>query len=340
MASAPDPTISEGQLRRLAEELTEEGVPVLMGAADETAVLMELAYALRPRTHEGRIPSYGAIIVPGGTEREWSEAIGVPCRLVDVAELTPAESRVFADGISTWVLRCPGSVDNIITFDRSIAEEYVLVSLQATAGGTIVQRHPGGQVRAFGSAGVVRHDGISWYHEPPATSWLTGLDAVPDDRVMTRLLRFAVHDLGARRLGAILICRPEDADPPGGWDERLPHPPPLSIMAAGELAAFRHAISQVDGASIVDHSGAVRHLGVRLVPSLEAEATVPGLRGTRHTSALRYSYDDPDAVVIVISDEGPVTVMRSGRVIGRAAERVCHFEPPASTTEGFALDVG
>ena len=38
----------------------------------------------------------------------------------------------------------------------------------------------------------------------------------------------------------------------------------------------------------------------------------------RHTSALRYSHDDPHAIVIVVSDAGPVTVMHAGRAVTTA----------------------
>ena len=47
-----------------------------------------------------------------------------------------------------------------------------------------------------------------------------------------------------------------------------------------------------------------------------AELEVSGLRGTRHTSARRYSFDDPSATVIVVSEDGPVTVLRHGDILG------------------------
>ena len=62
----------------------------------------------------------------------------------------------------------------------------------------------------------------------------------------------------------------------------------------------------------------VRKHGVRLVPSADAEATVEGLGGMRHTSARRYSRDDPQAVVVVVSEDGPVTIFRDGDVVARS----------------------
>ena len=36
----------------------------------------------------------------------------------------------------------------------------------------------------------------------------------------------------------------------------------------------------------------------------------------RHTSGRRYSFDDPYATVIVVSEDGPVTVLRRGELLG------------------------
>ena len=78
-------------------------------------------------------------------------------------------------------------------------------------------------------------------------------------------------------------------------------------------------LAQVDGAAVLDGPGTLRQLGVRLVPSAEAEADVDGYRGMRHTSGRRYSFDDPTATVIVVSEDGPVTVLRNGELLGSSA---------------------
>ena len=64
--------------------------------------------------------------------------------------------------------------------------------------------------------------------------------------------------------------------------------------------------------------GVLQHLGVRLIPSASAEESVGALGGTRHTSARRYSADDPEAIVVAVSESGPVTIFRAGNIIGRS----------------------
>jgi DNA integrity scanning protein DisA with diadenylate cyclase activity len=97
-------------------------------------------------------------------------------------------------------------------------------------------------------------------------------------------------------------------------------PPPLHIRRPNGLAPLRHALAQTDGAAVFDATGTLRQLGTRLVPSAEAERTVDGFRGMRHTSGRRYSWDDDLATVIVVSEDGPVSVFRKGELLGRSPD--------------------
>jgi DNA integrity scanning protein DisA with diadenylate cyclase activity len=207
-----------------------------------------------------------------------------------------------------------------MVFNRPAGSERDLVVLATVLDATIVQRHPAGSVRIVGPFGVLRWDGFSWHREPPAHTWI---DAVAvsaphgDAGVIQDLLKFAIHDLGSMRIGALLIYRPHD-DPGPPVEVRLPTPPPLRITTATHLAPLRHALAQVDGAAVFDADGVLRQLGVRLVPSNHAEQTVEPIGGTRHTSARRYSLDDPLATVVAISDDGPVSVFRNGEILANS----------------------
>lgn len=320
-----DPGATPARLRRLADELADEGFGFI--EVDRPLLLPELYYALRPAVHERRAPSFGSFVEPTVDPAAWSAPTELTISRSPVENLPVREARRFADGLSSWLVRRETGTE-LVVFDRAAGSERDLVVLAAATGSTIVQRHPSGAVRVVGTFGVVRWDGLGWHHEPPVQSWLDTLGAcgVHGDRdVLGRLMAFAVHDLGARGTGALLVYRPgDDGDDHAAeatYEIRLPVPPPLHIVRAADLAPLRHVLAQIDGAAVFDRTGTLRQLGVRLIPSAEAVADVEGYRGMRHTSGRRYSFDDPDATVIVVSEDGPVTVLRNGEIIGRSEAR-------------------
>lgn len=315
-------SLRPGHLRRLGEELNELDPEILSSVQHPHALLEELNYAVRPRVHERRAPSFGAIVSPRRRSEGWAEnsAVGVAHRRIE--DLADDEVRRFADGIVSFVVRGSVGVNDLVVFDRSVGSERDLTVVAETSGGTVVQRHPSGVIRAAGPFGVLRLDGFEWRLEPSLDRWLDVIRCAAepiDHRLLKKLLRFAVHDVAARNVGATFVISP-DGRLTDSAEVRYGNPPDFRIERPSDLAPLYHVLGQIDGATVFDHNGMLRHLGVRLVPSLDAEHDVDGFGGTRHTSALRYSFDDPDAVVVVISEDGPVTVMRGGRRLGHSLE--------------------
>lgn len=316
------PATSSSRLRRLAEELVEEGVGFVIPGGVDDPLLEELDYALRPPVHEQRVPTYGAIVAPTVDADEWYITTQLTVSRRRTAGYGDAQVRRFADGFSAWAVRGASAIDEFVVFDRSAGSERDLVVLASASGARLVQRDETGIVRVVGPFGVVRSDVASWHHEPPLESWIEeipGCLAEGERTVLGHLLDFAVHDLGARHIGALLIMHPT-GDLALAHQQRLPVPPELRIQRPHDLAPLRHGLAQSDGATVFDADGVLRRMGVHLVPSREAEEAVRSFGGTKHTSALRYSHDDPDAVVVAVSDDGPVTVMRQGIVVGRSPD--------------------
>ena len=306
------------RIRRLREELEEAGFRFDGSAAWSEVLLDEIERTVHPPVHERRVSSMGAIIDPRSDPATWEAATDL--RIVErpTGEQPLVWARRFADGLSSWLIRRSNGPDAWAVFDRPAGSERDLGVLSAAFDATIVQRHPAGPVRVVGAAGVWRWERYDWHHEPPVSGWIDAMRVCPehgDPVVLQALLEFAVHDLGAWGIGALLVYRPDDAPGPV-VEERLPLPPFLEILRPMSLAPLRHALAQVDGAAVFDASGTLQQLGVRLVPSSDAEELVEGYRGMRHTSARRYSYDDPLATVIVVSEDGPVTVLRNGEMLG------------------------
>lgn len=310
----------ERRLERLHDDMVDAGVH-LPRSVDQGLLLDEIDYALRPRVHERRVPTYGSVIAPTTDPDTWAEGaqLGVTLR---VGGTYPVDnSRMFADGRSSWLVRGNSGEVGLLVFDRPAGSERDLTVLARVTGGVMVQRHPSGRIVVANSLGVARWDGIGWHHEPPVGRWIESIVArgvEGDPKIIERLLELAVHDLGARGLGATLVYRP-DGDLDSNVELRLDTPPPLSIEQPADLAPLAHVLGQVDGAAIFDAAGRLRQLGSRLVSSEAADQDVAGLGGMRHTAGRRYSFDFPSATVIVVSEDGPVTVLRDGEMIGTSA---------------------
>jgi len=317
MAYQHPPTRSR-RLGRLAEELEEVGFSVDGDEEWQMLVLEEIDLALRPPVHERRRPSLGSILEPRSDPAGWEAGTELSILHRPVGEQPLGDARRFADGLSSWVIRRVGGPDEWCVFDRPAGSERDLVVLSAVLEAMVVQRHPIGTVRVAGPFGVLRGDGMTWQLEPPIAGWIDILQAGGADHgdpaVLAALIEFAVHDLGSLGIGAILVYRPDDAPSPS-VQHRLPPPPPLNIRRPMGLAPMRHALRQIDGAAIFDVTGTLRQLGVQLVPSPVAADQVDGYGGMRHTSGRRYSFDDPRATVIVVSEDGPVTVLRGGELL-------------------------
>jgi hypothetical protein len=74
-------------------------------------------------------------------------------------------------------------------------------------------------------------------------------------------------------------------------------------------------LGQVDGATLVDPDGEVSTIQVGLQWTDRAGDLVGATGGMRHTSARRFSFDQPGALVFVVSQDGPASVFSDGALI-------------------------
>ena len=90
-------TPSAARLRRLVDELAEDGFELDGDDAWQALVLNELDYALRPTVHERRVPSYGSIIAPTVDPSGWGVATELTITRRMLGETKVGYSRLFAD---------------------------------------------------------------------------------------------------------------------------------------------------------------------------------------------------------------------------------------------------
>jgi DNA integrity scanning protein DisA with diadenylate cyclase activity len=305
--------------RRLKSELADDGVVLDVEPRLLAIILDEVGYARRPPQFERRIPLYGSMIVPD--DRSLISA----GELVDLIPLdgTPLPiARRFADGRSAYLALNADGGRQLAAFRRSVQYEADLVEIQADTGVFIVQRTPVLEVtRLFTSTSTIEWSGYRWTARPNARAQHEALRPfLPDvaPAVLAGMLELALHWLSPGRVGATLVLPGPHGE--SGLDvEHGIASPPLSMTTRHHYPALFAALMQTDLAAVVDATGTVHHLGVGLNSSAEADAAVGTTRGMRHRSAARYTYDHPDSLALVVSEDGPVTVFHRGRPLTQCA---------------------
>ena len=223
-----------------------------------------------------------------------------------------------ADGRSSFVVRAVGSDDRLMCFDRTREFESSAVHLAIATGDFVVQRLGQGWVRLTTPDGIATWDGIRWAKKPLSVRiaeriapTLPGADA----DLLANLVEFSTHWLGAGRIGAAIVWRLDgDARELGGLGfGSAVEIPPLDLTDRTHFAPLLNALSQYDRAALVDGNGCVTTVGVHLRTSERSRRDIGPFRGTRHTSALRFTADVPNAVVFVVSSGGALTVAWRGR---------------------------
>jgi hypothetical protein len=305
--------------RRLQSELADDGVVIDADGPLLALILDELGYARRPPQFERRVPLYGSLIVPD--DRSLITA-GELVDLIPVDDQPLALARRFADGRSAYLAIQPDGTRKLAFFRRSVQYEADLVEIQADTGVFIVQRTPVLEVtRLFTATSTIEWSGYQWTARPNARAqhellqpFLPGI-ASP---VLAGLLELALHWLSPGRVGATLVVPVSHGDAGLDIDNGIAVPR-LSVKTRHHYPALFAALMQTDLATVVDGAGIVHHIGVGLNSSAEADAAVGSTRGMRHRSAARYTYDHPESVAVVVSEDGPVTVFQHGGALSECA---------------------
>jgi hypothetical protein len=222
-----------------------------------------------------------------------------------------------ADGRSSFVARVVGGPDRLVCFDRTREYESSAVHLTTATGALVVQRLGQGWVRLSTPDGVAIWDGISWSRKPLSMQLVERIEPKAPDAdlvVLTNLVELCTHWLAAGRVGASLVWR-LDGDPhelAGIGLQAAVAIPPLDLRRRSHFAALLNALSQYDRAALVDPTGVVRTVGAHLRSSERSRREIPPFRGTRHTSALRFTADVAATIVFVVSSNGGLSVFCGG----------------------------
>ena len=186
--------------------------------------------------------------------------------------------------------------------------------------GVIITNDDQGVVRIVTDSSVTMVEGRRWIAKDlvfEAAEDVVAAVPAANPLVVRRLLELCHHRISPARVGATivyLLTEHHQAGPRRDEGIRVADVG-LSVLHEDEEPLLLHQAKYRDGAMIVAHGGQLLAVNVILRPNRGSEQAVPAMRGTRHTSAARHTYDCPDVLAFVVSADGPVTVFSDGQRI-------------------------
>jgi DNA integrity scanning protein DisA with diadenylate cyclase activity len=300
----------------------------------EEEIGSELARCLDPFVHEQDIRPYGAIVA---REMPHLERLG---RIVDTTGLSRDVIRSLADGRHSLVLVVKGLTPQLLLLHERMDTDQDYASHAVWVDGVIICNDGAGIVRIVTDSSVTMVDGRRWIAKDlvyEAVDDIVQVVPAAEAEVVRRLLELSHHRISAHKFGATLLYQlTEQPVTRRRRDEGIDVTTlDLSVLNPAEPLLL-HQARYRDGALIVGRDGRLLAVNVTLRPTRASEQAVPPIKGTRHTSAARHTYDCPDVLVFVVSTDGPVTVFCDGQRIAdlkRAA-----FRKTVDTIDGLAAE--
>jgi DNA integrity scanning protein DisA with diadenylate cyclase activity len=275
-------------------------------------ILYELSLIVASEAHEGIISSEGAMFVEVS-----SELFGVDYVLVHVEQISMA--RKFANGIDCFLLYEKEIFFGLVYFREPLLNELLLVRAFPPSGGLFVQRGSTGIVKFFQGNSIIILENRNWFTKPLIKEAAWKISRCVSDinhAVLNRILEFAFHLLSPiPQVGATIVWWLKEIPIVSSEDQTTGQNISefnFSILDEARAVTFCHFLSQIDGATYLNPQGKFMRTGIHLKNSNKSRGLIPELKGTRHTSAQRFSYDFSDILVITISSDGPVTIFSDG----------------------------
>ncbi|HNX60197.1 MAG TPA: diadenylate cyclase, partial [Spirochaetota bacterium] len=175
----------------------------------------------------------------------------------------------------------------------------------------ILQRHES-IIRFFYNRTVFTCKNWNWSIKPDlSVALVKTLKHAPQTETNTfgKILSFSYHKLSPHNIGAILIYLLTDNFEGHAISENREF---LDFTNPHHHDMILSYLRQIDGATFISSEGTMICSQIHLGYSDRSASFISQKKGTRHTSAQRYSYDKPDCIAITVSEEGPKTIYSDG----------------------------
>jgi DNA integrity scanning protein DisA with diadenylate cyclase activity len=297
----------------VSAELKNSGVEPFLPEFCKTGIAFaEIRRLLSPISHEGRIVPYGFIFA---RTKGFIDQLTDSRKLIRHKNLTPEIARRLADGLHTFVIYAKADrFIGLLCFDPPLVDEAQLVEVAVDLRGMVCRVDSRACSSLYLAEGIATCEYRQWFFKPHVQSILDGVtQCVPQaDKVTFRkLLEFCHYKLSPMKIGATIVwCLRQ----PTGGEMKIMRPQVklqhynLGLTAGNDASVITHLLLNMDGALILDKEAKAIAAAAHLQYSKKSERFISATEGTRHTSARRFSYDVPMAVVFVVSSDGPVSV--------------------------------
>ena len=288
-------------------------------------VVAEIADCLHAVRHEGTIAPLGILFC----RDEPSTEDGV--NIVHMPQVPIEELRHLADGRRTFIVYSGSEDPRLAVFSVAIADDMRLLELSYLINGIVIKRDESGTVRIAQNGQIWLVENRNWECKNHLLEHMAlvkqCLGSMPSSHSLPlySLLKLAYYFLSSENVGTTLVWRlrePANATMEGLSETGLELMDlGLSINDGSVYSIIEHLVKYHDGAVIVDPEGSIEYLGAHLIYGSDAAVKVPQDKGTRHTSAKRFSFEHTETLVCVVSEDGPVSIYSDGyKITEMAAE--------------------
>ena len=280
------------------------------------AIVAEIANNLYTTRHEQDIVPLGVIFCKNNI----STQDGV--QVVEMQQMPLDALRTLSDGRRTFVVYTGSPEPKLAVLDDAVSDEIRLLELSRLAEGIAIKRDVSGTVRIAQNGDLWLVENRRWECKPPILEHVhlveECLGSMPANLYgpLHSLLRMTYYILSSRNVGTTLVWRVKgtgqltlDGLSTTGFDLRDLN---LNVNDESALSRIEHLLKYNDGAAIVSPLGTIEYLGAHLFYKEETATKISEEGGTRHTSAKRFSFEHSEAVVFVVSQDGPVSIYSDG----------------------------
>lgn len=271
----------------------------------------ELSCFIYPEAHENLIPSFGVIFAENEENLK-------SYKIISNKNLDSATLRKLADGYKSFLLYVRDSLFGLIYLNPLDGSEYELLKLHQDLNALIMQRDNALKTKLFDNNNVFIHHNRNWLKKQNIYPLIRKIKThVPQikEEILSAFLEFAYYYLSPKNIGATIVYFIDDEK-----GSKIPKVEPLqdfspimlSIMTDGDKVLISNLLSQIDGATFFNQDAVLACTKIKLDSKVSTRELIPEYKGTRHTSARRYSYEQPKSIVFTISEDGPVSVFSDG----------------------------